>query len=279
MINLPKKEKEKGQTLLVMVLVMAVALTIGLAVVARSVTNIQVSTEQEESARAFSAAEAGIESALAGESIPDLEGMAISVECETMGEAEEFVFPKEVAAGKTQTVWLIGHTEDGELDPDDGEARYSGETVEVYWGNEGTEEGEATTPALEASLLYKEGNDFKVKRFTADPNSGRGNQFDSLSGSAGYSLAGENLQFYRTLDLPIGVVSYLLRLKLLYADDDHLLAVKGVSDDLSAQGNCCRSTASSVNSQVTRTVRQCQFYKAPPGIFDFTLYSENDLSK
>lgn len=279
MVNLPKKEREKGQTLLMMVLVMAVALTIGLAVVARSITNIQVSTEQEESARAFSAAEAGIESALAGSSTPDLEGMTISVESETMGEAESFVFPKEVEVGKTQTVWLIGHDESGGLDPGDVEARYSGGTIEVYWGNEGTVESGETTPALEVTLIYKEGADFRVKRFAVDPHLGRGNSFDSISGGAGYSLAGKNLQFYRTLDLPIGVVSYFLRLKLLYADEAHLLGVRGMGDDLSAQGVCHRSTASLVNSRITRTVRQCQFYQAPPGLFDFALYSGSDLSK
>jgi type II secretory pathway pseudopilin PulG len=55
---------ERGQILLVIVLVMIVALTIGLSVVTRSVTNLQITSEEESSQRALSAAEAGIEKAL-----------------------------------------------------------------------------------------------------------------------------------------------------------------------------------------------------------------------
>jgi len=52
---------QKGQTLLVVVLVMVVALTVGLSVVLRSIINVRTTTEDENSQRAFSAAEAGIE--------------------------------------------------------------------------------------------------------------------------------------------------------------------------------------------------------------------------
>ena len=55
---------QRGQALLIVVLVMAVALTIGLAVVSRSITDIKISRQEEESARVFSVAEAGIEEAL-----------------------------------------------------------------------------------------------------------------------------------------------------------------------------------------------------------------------
>lgn len=55
---------EHGQVLLVIVLVMIVALTIGLSVVTRSITNLQITSEEESSQRALSAAEAGIEKAL-----------------------------------------------------------------------------------------------------------------------------------------------------------------------------------------------------------------------
>ena len=53
-----------GQTLLVVVLMMVVALTVSLSVVLRSVSNVRTSTDEENSSRAFSAAEAGLELAL-----------------------------------------------------------------------------------------------------------------------------------------------------------------------------------------------------------------------
>ena len=62
MFKLPMRES--GQALLIVVLSLAVVLTVVLSILARSVTDIKLSTGSEESLRAFSAAEAGIERAL-----------------------------------------------------------------------------------------------------------------------------------------------------------------------------------------------------------------------
>ena len=57
MRNLPKIES--GQALLLVLLGMAVVLTIVLSILSRSVTDIAVTSREEEALRAFSAAEAG----------------------------------------------------------------------------------------------------------------------------------------------------------------------------------------------------------------------------
>src|SRR5581483_11095277 len=62
--NFNKKEREHGQILLIVVLAMVVFLTVGLSVVSRSITNLRTSVDEENSQRAFSAAEAGVEQAL-----------------------------------------------------------------------------------------------------------------------------------------------------------------------------------------------------------------------
>ncbi|MBI4092148.1 MAG: hypothetical protein HY427_03030 [Candidatus Levybacteria bacterium] len=59
-----KQEAQRGQMLLVVVLTMIVALTVGLSVVSRTITNLRISKQSEESQRAFQAAEAGIEKTL-----------------------------------------------------------------------------------------------------------------------------------------------------------------------------------------------------------------------
>ncbi len=58
------KGKESGQILLVVVLTMIVALTVGLSIAARVVTELKLSKQNEESQRAFQAAEAGIQQSL-----------------------------------------------------------------------------------------------------------------------------------------------------------------------------------------------------------------------
>lgn len=55
---------ERGQMLLIVVLTMIVALTVGLSVVSRTITGLRISKQNEESQRAFQAAEAGIERAI-----------------------------------------------------------------------------------------------------------------------------------------------------------------------------------------------------------------------
>ena len=66
--------KRKGQVAMVVVLVVLVGLTIGVAILGRSVTNVGISSKEEERARSFSAAEAGVEDALR----QDLSMLAIS---------------------------------------------------------------------------------------------------------------------------------------------------------------------------------------------------------
>lgn len=51
---------QKGQMLLMVILVMVVAMTVGLSIASRSVTNIKISKQNDESQKAFQAAEAGI---------------------------------------------------------------------------------------------------------------------------------------------------------------------------------------------------------------------------
>lgn len=57
-------QNQKGQVLLIVVLVMVVALTVGLSLATRSITNLRVAVEEQNSEKALSAAEAGVEQAL-----------------------------------------------------------------------------------------------------------------------------------------------------------------------------------------------------------------------
>lgn len=56
--------KKEGQILILVLLVVVVALAVGLSVGARNVTNLKTSTQSEQSQRAFTAAEGGVEDVL-----------------------------------------------------------------------------------------------------------------------------------------------------------------------------------------------------------------------
>src|SRR3989338_3404772 len=57
-------KKRRGQILILVLLIVVVALAVGLSVASRNITNLRTSTQTEQSQRAFSAAEGGVEDVL-----------------------------------------------------------------------------------------------------------------------------------------------------------------------------------------------------------------------
>jgi len=275
-----KMRKNSGQALLIILLVMAVGLTIGLAVISRSVTDIGISRQEEESARVFSVAEAGIEEALKLGSAPsggvEIGGITARVSQTDLGKTQGFAFPGEYDAGDIQTLWLVEHGQGGSLDLNNPPSPYTGDSLDIYWGKPGN----TTIPALEVTLFYNQGG-IKIKRWALDPDTGRNNGFDTAI-SPGTQLGGKDFRYKKSLSLPCsqtGVICYALRLRLLYNTEEEILGAKAPSGTIPSQGVCFESTASPQGGGVTRKVRQCQLYKSPPGIFDYVLYSEQNLSK
>ena len=265
--------RQSGQALLIVLLVMAVGLTIALSIVSRSVTDIRISQGEEESARAFSAAEAGIEESLrAGSAIsPDLEGISIQVTETERGGGDSFVFDSTIDEGDTQTVWLVPHDSDGNLvlSP-----YYTEGTIDVCW-----QETDPET-ALEAAIFYQDpAGNYKVARGAYDDQaSSRGEGFDSpdsdqcsiLDRKKELNLAGFGIT--PSVDTLIA-----LRLRPLYNQAE--VGVEGAGGDgglIPTQEKCFESTATTENG-VTRKVRQCQSFPAPPAIFDYVLFSGTDI--
>lgn len=280
-------KSNSGQSLLVILLVMAVILTIGLAVVSYSITDIKISQQEEESARAFSAAEAGIEEALklspsSDDEFPVTVGdITAKVKPQAQGGGPKFDFGEsKFPSGELANVWLIGHTEEGALNPAV-YFPYNGQ-IKICWG-ENTTLG-SSTPALELALVYQQGGEYKVVRQGYDPVNGRTVGFDeSLDKDGGNCASG--LAFSKDISLDGGVFNltangkpYLLRLKLLYNSELQPIAVQANSN-LPEQGKCYESAATVQVSGITRKIRQCQFFQAPPEIFDYVLFSTSDLVK
>lgn len=282
------KGNERGEIVLIILLVMAVGLTIGLAVASRSITDIRFSNQIEESSRAFSAAEAGIEEILkqglvGSTSLSGTIGNAsYNVELNSLTSNNSvYVFPTEIAAGDTQTVWLVGQKADGS-GPDDSSRQYSPSSIIVCWSDTGSPD-----PAVEVSILFKSNSDgtYRVARGAYDPDSSR-------TGSNGFSTpdngvdCGEITDFsaivnFGGLDplLPIGVtdIPIALRIRPVYADTQiGVFTTGGVT--LPEQGKNIVSTGQT-GSGVERRWNVVQTYAAPNDIFDYAVWSETDLSK
>jgi hypothetical protein len=280
-------KSNSGQALLVILLIMAVVLTIGLSTISRSVTDIKISEQTEDSARAFSAAEAGIENYLAtgGTSTSGL-GTGVSVEAfpgSLLSDDFTFLYPEKITQDEVATIWLSNYDKETGLYSD--LLTTSDEPIVVAWGNPG-----ADTPALEVSLYYNNSG-IKVAKFMLDPVSSRSNNFckadadrtncpseiSNFSTSGTVPYGGQSMRFSAEISTTGLNEMYFARLRLLYTGSTaHFIGFKS-SSALPSQGDKIAATGTS--NQATRKVEVYRLRAAPPDIFDFALYSGGSLTK
>ena len=291
------RNNQKGQTLLLVLLSMAVILTIILSILSRSITDITITSKEEEALRAFSAAEAGIERAhLTGIFTPGaFEGSSFSGSVTNLAQAQaSFVYPDELVSGDSSTVWFIDHDPTtGELTCTTGNC-FRGSSMKVCWGKEGTNPSGATTPALEVSILYDttpapsgDYSDVKIKRLALDPNSGRRgtNKFSAATGAC--TVSGKSFVFSTNVDFTGGGLNIpcystagcllTAKLRLLYNSQTQPVAVEVTGGILPSQGLIVESTG--VAGEATRKVQVFQTFGEPPPIFDSAVFSPGGLVK
>lgn len=231
--------KNRGQVALVVVLAMVVLLTIGLSVISRTVTDIRISKETEESTRAFSAAEAGIEEALEqdlGAIVGEHKIEDILPEVDVTYNVEEI---KKLAA-------TIGRNDTAEVKLEG----YGGDYVKINWENAG----------LELALLYYDGGDgeYKVARYLLKQGIACGEGFDEVSLPYSLDLSG--------YDEP-----RLLRVRPLCASTT--VTVEGDGGyELPAQSYKIRSQAKGPGGE-TRVLEVTKSLPILPPVFDYVLFS------
>lgn len=254
--------QQKGQALLIVILIMVVSLTIGLSVASRSIVNLRTSTEEENSQRAFSAAEAGVEKAIAtgtGITAQDLGNNAIIKEVD-IGEVSgtEFVLNGGNNVEKDNGIDL-GLSQD-----------YPGyktaqniSNLSIYWGSQG--DTCLNSAAIELIALSGSSNSSRSTRYAYDPCS-RGNNFSSAD-TGSYIISGKTFK-YRAL---IGNINngLIARVVPLYANTP-LGITSGTS--LPLQGKVIQSTGQSGGTE-----RKITYFKGYPQLpvefFQYILFS------
>lgn len=276
---------QSGQVVLITLLVLTIATTVALSLVSRTTTDTTITNQIEESSRAFSAAEAGIEEALlSGEGSGGaqvLEGGQAQYDVTVAaigGAAGIFEFPKKTIRGVTETLWLVDHEADGSLDET---PLYTASTIGVCWS------GETTVPAMLATLLYKESTDgsYRVAKAAFDPDATRAvtNNFSSAYDPAGCGGTTDTAYkvtiTFSSLDASINPavdILLALRLKTVYADAR--IAIDTGAQPLPLQGNKIDSTGST-SGGTNRKIVVYQQYRSPATIFDAAVYSQGSVLK
>lgn len=271
-----------GQVALISLLVLAVATTVGLAVISRGTTNVATTRNAEESTRAFSAAEAGIEEALlsgaAGSSILDaVTGVKYSTTVATVSAAANtpFTFPSRTMKGETETLWLVAHNTDGTVVET---PTYTSNSVDVCWS------GGTPVPAMVATVLYKESSDgsYAVAKGAIDPDTARSavNNFSAPTASTGG--CGDGTTVYKqtvtfsSLDAlinPAVDTLIMLRLRPVYADTQIAVVPSMALPD---QFNRIESVGET-GSGTTRKIVVIRKFDSPSSIFDAAVYSQGSF--
>lgn len=298
---LPRRlQSNSGQALLLVLLSMAVILTVALSILARSITDVVVTTGEEESLRAFSAAEAGVERALIIGSdigLTSLGNAQFSVNVSGFASgSKEFAYPIKILSGESIVAWFVAHDVNGDPICDASYPCFTGDTIKICWGKPGESSVSATTPAIEIIVFYAETpgvySSVKIARATYDPNPGRriSNNF-SAEDVGTCTLGEEDFEFQKTIDLAalgIPAASYgsqnglqFARIRIFYnsiATQPIGLGVNFAGNSvLPAQGLKIESSGSSGESN--RKVEVFQSFEETPGIFETAIFSPGGIVK
>ncbi len=257
-----------GQTVLIIVLVMTIALTVGLSLINRTTTDIRVTSQFEDSARAFSAAEAGIEQSLA--TFQNAQGQYDNglTYASTVSDLGTAITPYQLPltttrVGQVGTVFLVGHTATGFLDWDG--TRYLGGQITLCWRQANSSD---SIPAMEVVYNARSAPNQYISVRTAFDSASRGNGFNSVGTPALCDgLVGT------TINVDSNATA-MLRIRPFYSDA--VVFVRTDGNPLPPQGNTIESTGS-IPGGATRKITVIRQFKTPPPLFDYVLYSEGDI--
>lgn len=299
------KNTNKGQALLLVVLVMSVVVVAGLSFASRSVTDVGVTSLEEDASRAFSAAEAGVEQALLDGTVtapgspvtlPN-SGSEYEVTINQSAAGSSFKYPEAVSPGQSATFWFVEHDTDGDLTCAGGACTRT-PNVEVCYGTPGTSDSTSSTPAIEVSVFYDTSlqsvaptNNFSnvnVARFTSDPYEGRTpvNNFTKTNSGCSFDDPANDYEFSQTINLnslctpPNAGCLLLAKVRVLYGTNSHPVGIfsgNGANQALPPQGRVIESTGTSGDS--SRRVQVFQGFPEPPTLFESAVFSLNDLVK
>lgn len=287
---------QNGQILLVVVLTMIVALTVGLSIAARIVTELKLSKQNEESQRAFQAAEAGIQQTLENNAaigvpkelgnnavfstqlIPDIGGAIImnnEIEVDQAIGADVWLSKYSSNANELFTTPMGGGT--------------SAVPIRMYWGSLNQSScspgvGENTAPAIEVVLLKGPITNPTISKniYEARDASGPCGRIPGATPpNASPVPVAVNTpkvggpQFRYHVDLTFGGTPMTngLIMKVIPIFNSSIIGFSSSTEDFPTQGSIVESTGKSGN-----TVRKVVYYQSYPQlpleIFPYSLISQ-----
>ncbi len=297
-----KTNFQEGQVLLLVLLAVSVLATMVLSVTSRSVSEVAVTTREEESLRAFSAAEAGVEEALITGTLSQVSSGAVppierSFQAGSSSlsnfvaevsrypqDLRAFNYPFKLSSGDSGSVYFVTRNDDGGIMPCNPSSSpcFNGNNLNLCWGEQGSD------TAVLVSIIYRNNSgNFGVSSVGYDPVSTRRsggsdpNNFEAAGGSCSIGAGSESRSYaYRAQvdfnSLNITGQPILMRVSMLYNNNPQEFGVSTLSD-LPVQGRRVNSQGSA--GEATRRINAYLLNPEVPFIFDAAIYSNRDISK
>ena len=270
-----KSKNNSGQAVLIVLLSLSVVLIIVLYIMSRSITDISLSNKDEDSMRAFSAAEAGIERALIiGSDIGDttIGDANFSADVSEFGQGDDtVVYPMSLKSGEIATFWFNRPSDLNVFD---------GSRAKICWGTATTE-----PPAVEVSTYYLEGGIYKISRVALDPLavSRTPTNYFTAATTGACTVDNEQFRYYSTVSLPtVGTLQFMTVKPLYNTTVSHKIGID-VSNIVN-DGSLLPSQGVKINSDgsfagANRSIEVYQLHPVAPSIFMNAVYSSSGITK
>lgn len=273
-------KNESGQILLIVVLSIVVALTVGLSIASRTISNLQISKQNEESQRAFQAAEAGLERATQllysaeTESIPNTalgNNAQFNVTVEPEKRNSIVLNGRDLVQRSIGLDVLMSNYSDNYSDPFTGRVR-------LYWGQADqscTDLNGNVPAALEVLLVSGDQSDPDFRREVYDP-CGTVRTLNSTPTEAGGTVEGVVFRYsavFPRLADPQMTDAMFFKVIPIYNSTRIGMTREAGTQDLAAQGSLVTSTGSS--GETVRKITYFQSYpQIPNELFPYTIISQ-----
>jgi hypothetical protein len=296
------RASSSGQILVLVLLIVLVGLTVGLSIASRTLSTIKNAGNLDQSNRAYSAAEAGVEKALAlikaSPTACDAPANCAPSGLTGVQDTNVTVLP---VGGNSNALGFNNVKQDDvrQLSFDPADPGNGCQNVDLYWGSFG-DLGNGIYPSVVVSVVYKNSSSvYGMAKWAIDSNNSRAssNGFTPLPGAANddppdsfplqNGATGSAYGYKYTIPVSSGVPScsaagnqpVLMRVRVMYSDAKKLAFKPTGSATFTSQGKQITSTATSGGKQRTITVFQSNAQM--PAIFDYALFngSTNPLTK
>ena len=280
---------QNGQILLIVVLTMIVALTVGLSIAARVVTELKLSKQNEESQRAFQAAESGIQQTIERQSAIGTLNSPITLDNSAAfsttfttdnGTAILINNGQEADQASGADVWLSDYSSNPAFLFQNPMGGGNPVTITLYWGTNGQNScfssgGESVAPAIEVVLLRG-----TVANPTIQKNVYEASGCSRISGaSTGTTVGGpftlKGVTFRNSASLTFGgsSLSNGLIMKVIPIFNSSVIGLQSSGLTFPAQGSIVTSTGTSGDT-VRKVVYFQSYPQLPLEIFPYSLLSQ-----